>query len=365
VKLAIAHLDGERGFSGGEVQVLLLMEGLRRRGHRNVLFCPPGSASEAECRRRGFRSVAVPMRNQLDWRAVRGLARGFREEGIDLVHANTGRDVWLGALAARRCGLPAVATRRMDRRVAPGLRTRLLYGTLVRRVAAIAPAVADCLREGGVDPARVDVIEDAVDPERTRPSRPREAMRDALGVAPDEVLVLGVGALFERKGWDVLLEAFAALAPDVRDRSVLRIAGDGPEREALRTRLEALGLEKRAGLLGFRDDVGDLLHASDVFVLPSRREGLGVACLEAMATGLPVVASRVGGLGQVIDDGETGLLAPPADPAPLADALARLVCDPDLRDRLGKAARARVLERYLPDRLVDAYLAFYERALQG
>jgi glycosyltransferase involved in cell wall biosynthesis len=225
--------------------------------------------------------------------------------------------------------------------------------------------VADCLQEGGVDPARIDVITDAVDPERTRPSRPREAMRDGLGVAPDEVLVLGVGALFERKGWDVLIDAFAALDPDVRRRSVLRIAGDGPEREALRARIDELGLEKRAGLLGFRDDVADLLHASDIFALPSRREGLGVACLEAMAAGCAVVVSRVGGLGQVIDDGETGLLAPPAEAAPLASALARLVGDPDLRSRLGEAARSRVFERHLPERLVDAYVELYERALQG
>jgi glycosyltransferase involved in cell wall biosynthesis len=365
VSLTIAHLDAERGFSGGEVQVFLLMEGLRRRGHRNVLFCLPGSASEAECRRRDFRAVAVPMRNQLDWRAVRRLARGFREEGVDLVHANTGRDVWLGALAARRCGLPAVATRRMDRRVARGLRSRLLYGHLIRRVAAIAPAVADCLREGGVDPERIEVITDAVDPERVEPARPREATRDALGVGHDEALVLGVGALFDRKGWDVLLEAFASLDSETGRKSVLRIAGDGPEREALRSRRDALGLAKRADLLGFRYDVADLLHASDVFVLPSRREGLGVACLEAMAAGRAVVASRVGGLGQVIEDGETGLLVPPGEAAPLSQALSRLLGDPDLRQRLAKAGRARVLERHLPEQLVDAYAAMYERVLAG
>jgi glycosyltransferase involved in cell wall biosynthesis len=206
---------------------------------------------------------------------------------------------------------------------------------------------------------------DAVDPERTRAQRPREAVRNALGVAPDELLVLGVGALFERKGWDVLLDAFATLDPDLRRGSILRIAGDGPEREPLRARLEQLGLEKRAGLLGFRDDVADLLHASDVFALPSRREGLGVACLEAMAAGRAVVASRVGGLGQVVDDGETGLLTPPAEAAPLVAALSRLLRDPDLRRRLGDAAHARVLERHLPERLVDGYVAFYERALEG
>ena len=361
-RLTIVHVDAERGFSGGEVQVFLLMEGLRRRGHHNLLVCPPASRAEAQGRARGLAVRAVSMRNDADLPAVWRLRRLFREAAPDLLHLHTGRATWLGALAARGLGIPALSTRRMDRVVKRNTRNRWLYGTLVRRVVAISPAVAEALLEGGVDPPRIRTIPSAVDPAMLWPRSSRQAVRTAEGVGLEEPLLLALAALVRRKGLDVLIEALRRLAAEGPPPR-LWIAGEGPERGALEAQALRAGLGDRVRLLGRREDAADLLAACDVFVLPSRREGLGVAALEAMAAGRPVVASRVGGLAAAVLDGRTGLLVPPEDPAALAAAIATLLGDGALRSRLGAAGPARVEADFGAEGMVEAYEKLYREIL--
>lgn len=359
----IAHVDAERGFSGGEKQVFSLIEGLRRAGLRNVLFGLPESACEARATELGIEFVAVPMRNQIDGAAVIRLRRGFAAAGADLVHLHTSRATWLGGWAARLGGLPAITTRRQERVQKPGWRTDFVYGKLTRRVAAISPAVAECLVAGGVPRERIVEIASAVDPSALEPRTDRSAVRAALSTDDDEFVFLAAGALVERKGFDVLLDALARLEPGARPR--VWIAGAGDEREALEARAVALEVAERVQFLGARDDIADLLGACDAFVMPSRREGLGVAALEALAVGRPVVASAVGGLGGVggAVTPECGVLVPPEDPAALAVALERLAADRALTARLGRAGVARVAEHFHVDGMVAAYRALYAAVL--
>jgi glycosyltransferase involved in cell wall biosynthesis len=362
--VAILHVDAETGFSGGEVQVFLLLDGLRRRGHECVLVCPPGSRCEREADRRGLATRAVSMRNDLDVAAVLRLRSAIRSRGPDLVHLHTGRAAWLGGLAAALAGVPAIATRRMDRPVRPGLRRRILHGRLLSRAVAISPGVAAQLARGGVPAERIRTIPSAVDPAALLPSRPREATRAAEGAPPDAPVLLALAALVRRKGLDVLLDALALVpfgpgspAPH------LWIAGDGPERAALEGQARRLCLGDRVRFLGRREDAPDLLAACDAFVLPSRQEGLGVAALEAMAAGRPVVATRVGGLGDAVVDGRTGLLVPPDDAKALAEALVRLLASPTLRAELSAEGPKRIAEGFLAEQMVDAYEALYREVL--
>jgi len=360
--LRITHVDAERGFSGGEVQVLLLIDGLAARGHQNLLVCPPNSPIAVEATRRGIAVRAVALRGDLDLASVWRLARELRAGNADLAHLHTGRAAWLGGLAARLAGVPAIVTRRMDRPVQRGWRTRLIYEHLTRRAVAISPGVADCLVAGGVPPSRIELVPSAVDGARLRPRRARSAVRVGEGVEADDCVLLALAALVQRKALDVLLDAVAALA--VRGlRPRVWIAGDGPERGALEAQAARLGLGGQVGFLGQRDDVGDLLAAADVVVLPSRREGLGVAALEAMAAARPVVASAVGGLGDAVVEGRTGLLVPPNDAAALAMALERVLRDDALRARLGAAGPARIAEGYLPEQMVGEYERIYREAI--
>jgi glycosyltransferase involved in cell wall biosynthesis len=360
--LEIAHVTGESGFSGGEVQVFLLMEGLRKRGHRNLLICPPESASAREAQHRGFEIRCARMRSDASLLGALRIRAHLRACRPDLVHLHTGRADWLGGLAAWQLGLPAITTRRMDRRVGRSPRKRFLYRRVVRRAVAISPAVRKRLIRGGVAPETTRIIPSAVDPEALQPSAGRSATRAREGLAEDTPCLLVLASLVARKGIDVLLDALARLDAHAAP-PVLWIAGEGPERDALERRARGLGLAQRVRFLGRRSDAGDLLAACDIFVLPSRLEGLGVAALEAMAAARPVVASAVGGLGEAVEHERTGLLVPPEDPEALAAALARLLEDPALCKRLGDAGPARVREGYSAERMVEAYDALYAEVL--
>ncbi len=355
--LTIAHVTGEMGFSGGELQVFLLLEGLRKRGHHSVLLCPPESRSLREAARRGIEARPIRAGNEWSLRSMWEIRRELLASAPDLVHLHTGRANWLGGLAAWYLGLPALTTRRMDRAVKRDVRTRFMYGRVVRRAVAISGAVRARLIEGGVPAAMIRLIPSAVDPELLYPQHGRTAVRAAAGLA-ETPLLLVVAALVHRKGVDLLLAALARLAEEGL-HPALWIAGQGPAGPALEKQARELRVGGRVRFLGQRGDVADLLSACDIFILPSRHEGLGVAALEAMAAGRPIVATRVGGLAEAVVHERTGLLVPPEDPEALATALARLLRDPALRARLAAEGPARIAEGFRADDLVEAYERLY------
>lgn len=373
--LTICHVDAERAFSGGEVQVFALMRGLRARGHRSILIAPPGSRAQAAARADDFESRAASMSNDLDLASAARLWRHFAELAPDVVHLHTSRAAWLGALALRFGGKGrargdaaslkrpvVVVTRRMDREVRRNWRTRALYGRWTDAVVAISDSVARGLVEGGVDPSRLRVIRSSIDLAR-KPQRERALLREQLDAAPQDRVVLTLGALVPRKGIDVLLEALARLERTGR-RPHVWIAGDGEARPALEAQARQADL-RRVRFLGARSDADDLLAACDVFAMPSRREGLGVAALEAGAASRAVVASNVGGLAEVVEDQVSGLLVPVGDAAALAKALERLIDDDALRARLGSELRRRVEARHAAEAMVAAYEDLYRALIAG
>jgi glycosyltransferase involved in cell wall biosynthesis len=360
----IVHVDSEAGFSGGEVQVFLLMEGLRARGVQQVLVARKGSESAAHARARGFPVVEAPLRNAFDLRSVWTLRRALA--GAAIAHLHTGKAAWLGSLAASSLGCPVVITRRMDRVVKRSLRTRFAYGRTAKAVVAISPAVRQCLIDGGVPKERIELIWEALDEGRIAPRRDREATRIELGAQPSACVVLTLAQLHHRKGIDVLLQALALLQQQGKARGLVAwIGGDGPEGPALRRLCEELGLSQHVRFLGRRQDPGDLLAACDLFALPSRAEGLGVAALEALGAGRPVIASRVGGLASMVKDEVCGLLVPPEDPKALAAALERLCEDAPLRAALGDAGPRRVDEGFRIGQCVERHLDLYRAVLAG
>ncbi len=253
-----------------------------------------------------------------------------------------------------------MSTRRMDRIVKDNWRTRQIYGHLVLQTAAISPAVLKHLRRGGVPVARTRLIWSSIDPVRVKPTRVRDEVRREFNVAGQDILLLAVGNLTRRKGFDLLIAALA----QVRCRNVhLLIAGSGKEHGVLSECISEYQLHDRVQLLGQRTDIPDLLAACDLFVMPSRAEGLGVAALEAMAAGRPVIASKVGGLSDVILHGTTGLLVPPEQVPALSDSLNALIDSPVNRANYGEAGRARVSDHFHVDQMVCAYEELYSDVL--
>ncbi len=193
----------------------------------------------------------------------------------------------------------------------------------------------------GIAPERIVVLPNGIDP----PPEDGRDVRPELGV-PDGVALIGaVGRLFPEKGYEELIRAVALLRQRSR-RVICVILGDGPDEQHLRELLAGLELGRDVRLLGRREDVPDVIRALDVAVLPSRREGSPLAALEYMAGAAPIVATAVGGVPELLHDGEHALLVRPADPAALADGIERLLADRELAARLGRAARERQRSEY-------------------
>jgi glycosyltransferase involved in cell wall biosynthesis len=262
----------------------------------------------------------------------------------------------LAALAGRLAGVPAVviAKRNIDAFETPRqIAVQRFAARLATHVTSVSEAVAETVVALGVARERITVIPNGVDASRF--DAPAER-------APNGTPVIGsVGCLAARKDYGTLLDALATLAGrGVAFRADL--VGDGPERDPLEQRARALGLADRVRFLGERGDVDRLLPTFDVFVLSSREEGIPNALLEAMAAGRPSVATAVGGTPEVMRDGETGWLVPPASPRALADALAQALDGSGEAERRGRAARACVLAEMDIAVMVRRHEAFYRRS---
>ena len=229
-------------------------------------------------------------------------------------------------------------------------------------VVASAESVRDFyIKQVDADPSKVEVIYNAVDWSQLDTTVSREAMRASLEVPAAAPLLGIIARLTEQKGHRVLLEALAARA-DLRP-AYLVVVGDGPLKGDLERRAAELGLSDRVRFVGARRDLGNLLAAIDAFVMPSFWEGLPLAMVLAMGAGLPVVATRVAGIPEVVAHGETGLLVPPGDSVALGAALSQVIADKVLAERLGQAARAFVRPRFGVDGYVRSVTGLYDRLL--
>jgi glycosyltransferase involved in cell wall biosynthesis len=353
--MRILHVDPERRWGGGEAQVLGLARELGARGHISRLAADPTGPLAEAAPGVGLAVVPLRIRNHFDLGAALRLRRLV--PGHDVVHFHTARAHALAPFC-RRLGARLVVTRRMDYVPAGGPYVRLLYNHAVDAVIAISAGVRQALVRVGVRAERIRVVPSGIDVAAfVVPEAERAAVRAGWGLAATDVVVVVVGALERRKGHAVLLAAARRLAPLAPE---LRYVFCGAGGEAERLAAAAAPLDGAVRFAGFRRDVAACLAAADVVALPSLAEGLGVAALEAMAAGRAVLASRVGGLAEVVVGGVTGLLVPPGDPEALAGGLLRLARDAELRARLGAAGRARVAAEYTTARMAEGTLACYQ-----
>ena len=357
--LRVAGVDPEREFAGGESQVLGLTRELLRMGHHAELICDPAGKLFSRAAAEGIRCHGLRLRNSVDLAGGMRLRSILAREGYDVVHFHTARAHAMAPFA-RGLARALIATRRMDYR--PNrLFAPLLYSRAVDGVAAISDAVATALTAAGVPRERITVIPSGVDCEYFRPPSREEriAARHALGLAAETIAVGTIGALEERKGHRHLLEALAPAMGAV----VCFIAGDGSLRSELERRAEMLGISAQTRFLGRIEPSRDLLWALDIFVFPSLWEGLGVAALEAAASGVATIASNAGGIAEVVRHGETGVLVAPADPGALRAAIARLAASAAERDALGEAARKRAVAQFAMSAMARRTTALYRACL--
>ena len=337
--------------------LLPLMRAARARGHEVVGVSADGPLL-ADVRAEGLRVVALPMARSLSpwaqWRAFRALLALMRAERPDLVHAHMPISGFLARLAARAAGVPHVAyTCHGFLFNQPGPRWRRALGLAVEWLGGrMTGTYLTVSTEEATDARRLRIARHAVavgngrDPARFRPdTQARQRVRATLDVPDGRVVIVIVSRLVRHKGHPELLDAMRALPGAELWVVGERLPSDhGQDLEAVFA--EAPPQVRR---LGYRTDIPDLLAAADIFALPSHFEGLPMSVIEAMLTGLPVVATAIRGPREQVVDGETGLLVPPMSVPPLAEALRRLAADPALRTRMGEAGRARALQLYSED----------------
>ncbi len=356
----VLHVDTARSWRGGQNQVLLTARGMVARGVATVVACRAGGSLATRARTEGFAVRPLPFRGDLWPPAILALARLITRERPAALLLHDPHAVSAGLLATRLAGVPArtAAVRRVDFPVGSFLSRRKYIAC--NRVIVVSRAIGRALEASGIAPDRLHLVYEGV-PDRAPTAGGREALA-ALGVPPEALVIGNVAALTEHKDHATLVEAMALVRPRLPE-AWLVIAGDGELRPAVEARVQDRGLGDRVVFAGFRGDLDRLLPAFSVFCLSSHLEGLGTSLLDAMAFALPVVATAAGGIPEAVEDGLTGRLVPPRDPAALADALAAVLGDDGRRRELGSAGRRRFLERFTADRMVDDTLAVIEDAL--
>lgn len=339
--MKILHTESSRGWGGQELRILSEARGMMARGHEVWIAAPPESRIAQATRRKGIPLVPVGLRRPWPLRDIVRLRASIRDLAIDVVNTHSSWDSWVGGLAARlaRTRVRVVRTRHLSTRIGSSRLSRILYTRVADHIVCTGEAIRQqMIRENGFPPARITSVVTGVDSSTLRPVQDAGSVRAALGVAPGTPLVGTLSTLRSWKGHLHLLEALALLRVTRDIRGLL--VGDGPYEEVIRSRIKDLRLEAAVTMAGHREDVADLLLAMDVFAFPSTaNEGVPQAVLQAMALRRPVVASNLGGIPEVVRDGETGLLVPPRDAGALAQGLARVLDDPvGAAERTEKAA---------------------------
>jgi glycosyltransferase involved in cell wall biosynthesis len=365
VTTTVLHLSSSSGPGGAEAVVASLAAGLSPSRHRSLVCLFRDGWLRERCERLGLETHVIPIRGMLDVGWLRRFTRLLRDREVALVHAHEFGANTYGTLAARLARVPVVATVHGRSYYADNGRRRLAYRVVSRtaRMVAVSEDVKRFLVESaGVPAARVRVVHNGIDTASPVADATRARLLAELGIQPGQGIVTVVGSLYDVKGHRHLLDAVPEIVKAC-PTAVFLLAGRGDREAALREQARSLGIDGHVRFLGLRRDVPALLAIADLFVLPSLSEGLSIALLEAMAAGRAVVTTRVGGNPELVVDGETGVLVPPADAPALASAVSRLLADRAEAGRLGDNGRRHAGSRFSLVAMVRAYEAIYAAAL--
>ncbi|NDJ78482.1 MAG: glycosyltransferase [Chloroflexi bacterium] len=367
--MRVIHLSKMTGAAGSEGHLLVLLAGLRQRGvdARLWILVEPDNPVQPYVDRVEALDIPVErfvIHRHLDPGLWRRLAQGWRASQPDIVHTHLLHADLHGIPAARRAQVPhIVSSRHNDDAFRRKLPIRLLHRGLWRWTDA-GIAISDAIRQftieiEGVQPDKIQTVHYGLDPASVdAPPGARTELSELVGLEPDALIVGSVCRLIEQKGLVYALRGFAQIADEVPETHYV-IAGDGKLRGELEAETRTLGLTDRVHFLGWRDEPYTVFAALDVFLAPSLWEGFGLVFLEAMALHVPVIATRVSAIPEVVVDGETGWLVPPRDSDAIAAALRAALNNPaEVRAR-GANGRRRLEQAFSPDVMVERTLTIY------
>jgi glycosyltransferase involved in cell wall biosynthesis len=361
----VLHVVSSRGLYGIERMLLNLLPELKRQGCAVTLLCLDGPDTEVgrAAQGLGISTVFIDCAERVTPRGWLDLYRMMAFHRPRLVHVHGYKATILAGAAALVRGIPGVATyHNSATRAAEHSRNLSWYFALetlvlkrLRGIAAVSTQIADELKARRVPDRRIRVIANGI----AKPVAGSSERPISDQVKPFRPSILSLSRLVPEKNIHLVLDAVAALNTEFPHLGLI-IGGDGPLLSDLRARASSLGIEDSIQWLGFVEDVWPLYEACDAFVLASQTEGMPIAVLEAMALELPIVASRVGGIPLMLNDGTEAMLVEPNDYRSLYEALRRLISDAPMRTNMAQAARARFERDYTAERMAESYIRLYD-----
>jgi glycosyltransferase involved in cell wall biosynthesis len=357
---AVLHVDPELQWRGGQQQALYLHLGMLARGYKSGFICNPGSELASRLKQHNVHYHRIRHRFEVDLVAGFQLALYSKIHGYNILHLHSGHALSWGLLAKLFYPkLKLVAARRVDFHIGNNFISRWKYtGSGVNAIVAISKNIRNVMLQDGVPEAKIRLIYSGVDTHKFDHIVPDLSYRQHWQI-PEEAIIVGtVAAFVAHKDYRNFLAA-AAIALKSNPRLHFVAVGDGIQMQIMKDLAIELGIAHKVCFTGFQDKVGSLLKAFDIFVIASKKEGLGTSVLDAMSVGLPVVGTRAGGIAEMIEDGKSGLLVEARNSEALANAILKLAADEELRKHLGSNALKRVQD-FSKEQMVDDNIRLYE-----
>ena len=359
--MSLFQVDAGKEWRGGQRQSFLLAEEIRKKGYPVHFIVQPDSPLQKRVSEAGIPFSSVRIRHELDLMAALHLAWIMRRKACLLVHFHDAHSLAVGSYAASMAKVPLkVISRRVDFALKKNPLSQRKYRRSVDAIVAVSDGVKKVLVDGGIDPGIIEIVPDGIDFSPHAGEKKSDYLRRELTLDPDSFLVGIVAHLADHKGHAYLIQATKILkekAPKIK----IIIVGEGPLLMDLNKQTREIHVEDMVCFLGFRNDVPQILASLDLFVLSSYLEGMGSSIMDAMAHKLPVVATRVGGIPEVVIDGKTGLLVPPRKPEALAEAILKIYHDPSLAQRFGQVGYEVVHQCFSAESMANKILGVYQR----
>jgi len=362
MKNKVLHIDTGFGWRGGQQQAVYLYEGLLEKGVDTLFYCKPNSKLETYFIDRGLPYKTEKLRNEVDILSARRIAKFAKENNYNILHLHTAHAISIGLFAKLfNPHLKLIGMRRVDFHINKNPFSKLKYtSNLLDCIVCISNAIKKIVIQDGIPEDKVKVIPSGIDIHKFDNAN-KNGLKTELGI-PDSHLIVGtVAALVGHKDYPNLLKAAEKVIAKTENVSFCA-AGSGAKEARIRSLANKLSLEGRFHFLGYRDDIGRVLKNYDIFVLASKKEGLGTSVLDAQSVGLPTVGTTAGGIPEMIENGSNGLLVQKEEPQSLADAILRLVRDKNLREDLGQKAISSV-RNYSIKKNIRRNIALYNELL--
>ncbi len=370
--IKILHTNFLRGWGGQSNRILLECLGLQERGLSVMIAAPPDAELVSRSKKIGipvFTDVKFPrgFHPLTFWKDARNLRRLIAQEQFDIIHTHGSQDSWAIALAVQLKTNPVIVrTKHNLFPIKNHIFNRWLYGNFFDHIICISEEIRnDCVRKEYISPAKLSLIYSAIAPEKLRSVSTEEktAIKNKLGIR-NEFIVGTVARLRPEKGLNVLLKAMPEVIKQVGEVKLL-IVGQGSEAQTLQHLARSLDIADKVIWSGFTPDIAPLLDIMHLFVMPSLSEGLGTAVIEAAARGLPIIASRVGGILDIIEHNVSGILVKPGDSQELATAIISLAKYPELARKLALNASKISQQKFSLSHLIDKSLQLYQTLISG